>query len=55
LKRTLITFLQKHYKEFEGHYKDITETKTLGGMKEIKDNNDFASPSPFFLAKEFVV
>jgi hypothetical protein len=56
LKRTPITFLQKHYKESEGHYKDIKrKAKTAGGMKEIKDSSDFASPSPFFFTKEFVV
>jgi hypothetical protein len=56
LKRTPIAFLQKHYQEFEGHYKDIKrKAKTAGGMKGIKDSNNFVSPSSFFFTKEFVV
>jgi hypothetical protein len=36
----------------EGHYKDITETKEIvGGMKDIKDSNDSALPSPLFFTK----
>jgi hypothetical protein len=29
----------------------MTKTKTAGDMKEIKDNNDSASLSPFFFIK----
>jgi hypothetical protein len=52
LKRTHITFLKKCHKEFEGHYKDITEIKeTIGGMKGVKDSNDSTSPSHYSLKK----
>jgi hypothetical protein len=56
LKRTPIIFLQKYYKESEGHYRDIkSKAKFVGGMKGIKDSNASASTSPFFFVKEFVV
>jgi hypothetical protein len=46
----------EYYKESEGQYKYITETKEIvGGMKGVKDSNDSVSPSPLFFAKEFVV
>jgi hypothetical protein len=46
----------KYYKESEGQYKYIIETKEIvGGMKGVKDSNDSVSPSPLFFAKEFMV
>jgi hypothetical protein len=42
--------------ESKDYIKDIIETKeTAGGMKGVKNCNDFASPSPLFFTKEVVV
>jgi hypothetical protein len=45
--------LQGVRRTLQGHKKK--RKKIAGGMKDINDSNDSASPSPLFFAKEFVV